>query len=79
MIVAAAIRYKGVTFTGFRHADIIKDLIRLPFNYDKTLSEQGFIDHKNNYYCRSEAKRMVIECGQEYNPISSTLTSEDLW
>ena len=79
MIVAAAIRYKGVTFTGRRHSEIISYLVKLPFNYDKTLSEQGFIDHRNNYYCRSESKRLVIECGQHYEPLSSTLTSEDLW
>ena len=79
MIVAAAIRYKGVVFTGWRHSEIISYLVKLPFNYDKTLSEQGFIDHRNNYYDRARAKKVVIECGQKYKQLSNTLTSEDLW
>jgi len=79
MIVASAIRYKGVIFTGVRHCEIIQDIKRLIPNYEKKLSEQGFIDDRNNYYDRGRAKKVVMDCGQKYNPISTTLTSEDLW
>ena len=80
MIVASAIRYKGVIFTGVRHYEIIKDIHTLNnSNVEKKLMKQGFIDHLNRFYTRSEAKEVVIKCGQKYNPISTTLTSEDLW
>lgn len=79
MIVASAIRYKGIVFTGVRHCEIIQDIKRLVNNYEKKLSIQGFIDHKNIFWDRKESKEIVIKCGQKYNPISTTLTSEDLW
>ena len=82
MIVASAIKYKGVFYTGVRHPEIFKDLKRLgnkpPFTKTNGY-EQGFIDNHGCFFDREYAKKIVIDCGQKYDPISNTLTSEDLW
>ena len=83
MIVAAAIRYKNVVYTGVRHCEIFKDLIRLGHD-NFPLSEsngyyQGFIGSDGCFYDRENAKRIVKGSGQKYDPHANVLTSEDLW
>lgn len=78
MIIAAAIKLKsGAVLTGVRHCEIFADMRRLDIDHKNV--EQGFIDEAGEYYSRDAAQMHVIICRQNYNPISTTLTSEDLW
>ena len=84
-IIAAAIRKRGVVFTGVRHGHIIRDMVMVGFLmemgserdrvYDK---EQGFIDQYGKYYQRDEARVVALQAGQ-IRPGHPTLYSEDLW
>lgn len=53
--------------------------MRLPIEFDLNFSEKGFIDSKNNYYGRSEAKRVAINAGQVAPDFVGKLISDDLW
>lgn len=85
VIVWSAIKMNGVVWLGKRHGAIIQDIVRELGSgsykgYDANgKSNQGFIDFEGNFYSREEAKAVVEVNGQPYKPISSTLTSEDLW
>ncbi len=79
MIVASAILHDGIIFTGVRHSEIIKDLVRLGYPTPIPNSGQGFIDDKGNFLYRLEAKEHAFECGQITSTISNVMTSEDLW
>lgn len=82
MILASAVKYKGVVFTGVRHCEIFSDLRRLghdgPF-YESNGYLQGFIDDAGLFLNREDAKEEVIASGQTYYHHANTLTSEDLW
>ena len=79
MIVASAIKHKGIIFTGFRHPDIIRYLVKL--GYEKPIPNhgQGFIDHTGEFLSREEAKIHAFTCKQISTTISVVMTSEDLW
>lgn len=83
MIVVAAIRHKGVVFTGVRHCEIFKDILRIHPNTETPISSpQGFVTDKNKFVSRDEALHLAVECGQlkGFNDIiGGVLTSEDLW
>lgn len=82
MIVAAAVKYKNVIYTGVRHWEIFNDLRRLghsgPF-FESCGYIQGFITNNNIFMNREEAKQDVLKCNQYCKSYSSILTSEDLW
>lgn len=86
MIVAAAIMYKGVVFTGVRHLEIISDINRLVKSPEKALYTQGFITERNKFMGRHESLDYAFECGQikvkddgNFDIMGGVITSEDLW
>ena len=83
MIVASAIKHNGIVFTGVRHCEIFKDIIRLIPDVKLPISSpQGFIDNHNNFMGREESLDYAVEKGQLKNHtdiIGGVLTSEDLW
>ena len=86
MIVAAAIKHKNVVFTGVRHCEIFKQILRIhPDTETPISSPQGFVNHKNEFLDRKQAIRHAIACKQiaivnDYpDIIGGVLTSEDLW
>lgn len=81
-IVASAVKYNSIVFTGVRHCEIFADIRNLGFSGPYTLGKgfiQGFIDLEGNFLSREDALKVVITSGQPYKKICSTLTSEDLW
>ncbi len=83
-LIAAAIQFKGITFTGTRHGDCIGTIANTGFGTeaDKPLTDknstQGFIDDKGVFYSREDARDIAIQCNQV--PWDhGTLYSEDLW
>lgn len=85
MLIASAIRYRGVIFPGRRHHNCIIT-INSVFGFKSTkdsggFREQGFIDEKGNYYDRTRAGVHAIKCGQikELRYHKEHLFSEDLW
>jgi len=79
MIVAAAIKHKGIVFTGARHCEIIKYLVRLGYKPPIPNNEQGFITHKGKFLSRPIARSEARNCGQIAEGFVAILTSEDLW
>lgn len=83
MIVAAAIKHNGVVFTGVRHCEIFKQILRIfPKTKTPISSPQGFIDNKNNFLNREESLNHAVKCSQiesHNHIIGGVLTSEDLW
>jgi hypothetical protein len=81
-IIAAAIRHRGIVFTGVRHGDIIQQIVRLDLLTEAerpiTAEQQGFIDNGGTYYQRNEARDIAVQSGQ-IKPTHGTLYSEDLW
>lgn len=78
MIIASAIRHKHITFTGFRHSDIISYLVKL--GVDSPIDgEHGFVTHKGEFLTRSEAKHHALDCGQIEKAKEHPMTSGDLW
>jgi len=90
MIVASAIKHKGVVYTGVRHCEIFRQILRIhpdtktPITNNK--SPQGFVTDKNIFMGRDEALDHAYESGQikddgtgNFNIIGGVLTSEDLW
>lgn len=79
MIFAAAIKYRGKIYTGQRHYQIIRDIIKL--GYNKVVGEQGFINTDGEFLNREDAAKEALRCGQikklKYH--SKQLFSEDLW
>jgi hypothetical protein len=59
MIILAAIRVNGVIYTGKCHAYIMWSL---PKEFD--LSDQGFVNDKNEFLDRFKAAEEAIACGQ---------------
>lgn len=91
MIVCVAIKYhinktnSDVVLCGWRHADIIGQLISLGFQKgDFSEIEQGFIDHTGKFLDRYDAYAHACSCGQlslttRENHYGSQLFSEDLY
>ena len=86
MIVASAIMYKGIVFTGCRHNDIIHYLIKLGYQRPIPNNEQGFIDHMGYFLTREESlehcivvEQIKLKENKQPDIIGSVLTSEDLW
>lgn len=82
-IVAAAVRKRGVVFTGVRHGYVIQSMVEVGFLKDMqkdqvVASEQGFIDQYGKYYPMEKARDVAIIAGQ-IKPNHGTLYSEDLW
>jgi hypothetical protein len=82
-IVAAAIRLKGVVFTGPHHATIISDIVRMGFaERVGEGSEQGFVGDDNQFYDRETSLVIAKEAGQIIFPLHSPTTelfSEMMW
>jgi len=80
MIKESAIKQDGKVFTGKRHHNIIKDMVRLgiktPIN-----GEQGFVTDDGKFVSRKEAAKIALESGQikklKFN--QKSLFSEDLY
>lgn len=80
-IVAAAIKWKGVVFTGVRHGEIIAQLVRLRLVKDTehvTAEVQGFVAD-NGVYMNRERARLYAITAHQIKPDHGTLYSEDLW
>lgn len=80
-IVASAIRYNGVIYTGRRHHNIIYDMVHKYLIRKPTIdNEQGFVLEDGTYVDRIEGARIAIESGQiEKLQWPPNLYSEDLW
>lgn len=87
MIISSAIKFYlkndlkyPIIMTGFRHPDILEKMFKLRLNYDKSTMVQGFLDDKNQFLDRYEAKKEAIKHNQlieETNMLE--LFSEDIW
>ena len=79
MIIAAAIKFKGIIFTGYRHGEIFLYFRKLNFKKNPAETIQGFIDHKGNFLTRVEAAEEAKKCGQVKENFKGQLTSENVW
>ncbi|RUP25858.1 MAG: hypothetical protein EKK51_31515 [Mycolicibacterium sp.] len=80
-IVAAAIRWKGVVFTGVRHAHIRRQITDLGHVSDDEYLDfdcEGFIDSAGTFLSRAQA-RPIAEAAGQAQPSSTLLVSEDMW
>lgn len=80
-IVAAAICWKGIVFTGVRHAHIrrqITELGHVGHGEYVDFECEGFIDSAGVFLTRPEA-RPVAEAAGQAPPSSDLLVSEDMW
>jgi len=80
-IVASAIRYNGIVYTGKRHNNIIHEMVTKYLIRKPTIdNEQGFVDENGNYLTRKEGARLALKSGQiEKLSWPPNLYSEDLW
>jgi hypothetical protein len=83
-IVKAAIRLEGEIYTGYRHADILRDMRDLGISREKLHLldqnwDQGFITETGRFLSRKQAMNYGLYIGQITKTKSATLTSEDLW
>lgn len=83
-LTAAAIRWKGVTYTGVRHGYIIEQLVKVGqlknMSKDKIFDkDQGFMTSDNLFVDRETAKIIAIQAGQIPEDFKGVLYSEDLW
>jgi hypothetical protein len=76
-VVAAAVRYKGHIYTGRRHADIIKDIVRHDVTAHIYQGDQGFMTNTGNFVNRELAASIAYAAGQIVNK-QCTLYSEDI-
>lgn len=83
-IEAAAIRWKGLTFSRprpARHGDVIKSLHELHLA-DACHGEQGFVTSGGVFVDRTEALAIALRSGQlreDFRARGGELFSEDLW
>lgn len=79
-ITAAAIQHDGRVFTGRRHCQIIRDIVK-ETHTKKVLGEQGFVLEDGSFVNREDAAFIALASGQitklKFNP--TKLFSEDLW
>ena len=71
----------GVVLCGYRHGDIISQVIALTGKRHHELGEsiQGFLTNKNRFVNREEAARIFIQNGGELQYHINELFSEDLY
>lgn len=71
----------GVVLCGYRHGDIISQVIPLTGKRHHELGEsiQGFLTNKNRFVNREEAARIFIQNGRELQYHTNELFSEDLY
>jgi len=79
VIVAASIKHDGIIFTGARHCKIIKYLVQLGYETPIPNNEQGFIDHKGDFYDRQKSIKIAKRSGQIPHTQKRVLVSEDMW
>lgn len=79
-IVASAIKYNGVIYTGHRHHNIIFEMVTKYLIPKPITGDQGFVLEDGTYVDRIEGARISLESGQikklQWPP---RLYSEDLW
>lgn len=80
-IIASAIKYNEIIYTGRRHHNIISDMRNKYLILDKqAIRYQGFILENGNYIDRIQAAKIALGSGQikklNHPP---NLYSEDLW
>lgn len=80
-IIASAILYNGIIYTGKRHPNIISDMRTKYLIFDKQATRyQGFILDDGTYVDRIQGAGLAIQYGQikklNWPP---NLYSEDLW
>lgn len=83
MIIAAAIKWKGVIFTGDHHGNIMQYLVKIGQLKDKkndkvTDDMQGFINELGYFLSREDA-RVIAIADKQVKRNHGTLYSEDLW
>jgi len=76
-IVAAAIRRKGVVFTGAHHHQIIR-YMAVTLGLKTVTGEQGFVTSAGHFVSRATAARIALASGQRDEDAGS-LFSEQLW
>jgi hypothetical protein len=83
MITHAAIKHNEVVYTGKRHSDIMKEIMKAhPEIKHFTKYQQGFVTDRGEYLTRKEAFVYAIihkQVRQENLINKNILTSEDLW
>lgn len=80
-IMAAAIQWKGIVFTGVRHAHIRRQITELGHvGHGEYLDFEceGFIDSAGVFLTRLQA-RPIAEAAGQAPPSSDLLVSEDMW
>lgn len=82
-IVAAAIKWNGIVFTGQNHGQIMQYLVKVgqlkDIRNDKVTYEmQGFINTSGMFLSRAEARIIAIS-SKQIKRNHGTLYSEDLW
>jgi len=77
MIIAAAIKFRGLIFTGYRHDKIYTSF---PMGFFGTSEDhvQGFLDNRGHFYNRNEAANEALFSKQIDEPTTG-LMSEELW
>lgn len=83
MIVAAAIKWNGIIFTGDHHGNILHYLVKIgqlkDMKKDKITDDmQGFINENGFFLNRSDARVIAIG-SKQIKRNHGTLYSEDLW
>lgn len=91
MITEAAIKFRGINFTGKCHAECFAkihaaldgvDNIDEPTRLELINGKQGFVTDEGIFLDRAEALKHVIDCGQDYYPegiVWNELYSEHLY
>lgn len=80
-IMAAAIQWNGIVFTGVRHAHIRRQITELGHvGHGEYLDFEceGFIDSAGVFLTRLQA-RPIAEAAGQAPPSSDLLVSEDMW
>ena len=72
---------RGVVLCGFRHGDIISQVLPLSGERQFKLGEhiQGFLTSTNRFVDRKEGAKIFINCGGTLKYSESKLYSEDLY
>lgn len=76
-IVKAAVRYREVIYTAWRHSTILDAMQRI-HDTCGAHEDQGFVDLHGNWYNRYQSARIAYHARQ-IRKIPLMLTSEDLW
>ena len=86
MIKHSAIKFyilgddRPIIITGKRHADILERMFDYGFQYDRSTAVQGFLNDKNQFLDRRDAKFEARACHQLIEDTDyGELFSEDIW